>query len=221
MFTLKNFYKSDEWRSLVDRLKLERVNEDGDIVCAHCGKPIVKKYDCIGHHKIELTDANVNDYNISLNDDNIELIHFKCHNKVHERWGHEKPQQVYIVYGSPCSGKSTWVHDVMGKDDIVVDMDKIWECISSCDKYHKPNRLKQNVFDIRNTLINQIKMRMGRWKNAYIIGGYPLAMERKRLSEQVGGELIFIDTPKEVCLERAHNDEWKKFIEDWFDKFQE
>ena len=54
MFTLNNFYKSKEWESLLEQLKLERVNSEGEIVCEHCHKPIVKKYDCIGHHKIEL-----------------------------------------------------------------------------------------------------------------------------------------------------------------------
>lgn len=54
MFTLSNFYKSKQWEDLLEQLKLERVDSNGDIVCEHCHKPIVKKYDCIGHHKIEL-----------------------------------------------------------------------------------------------------------------------------------------------------------------------
>jgi len=33
----------------------------------------------------------------------------------------------------------------------------------------------------------------------------------------LGAELIFIDEYKEECMARAKNNEWKKFIEEWFD----
>ena len=59
---------------------------DNYIICAQFANGITKKYDCIGHHEHELTEDNVNDVMISLNPENIKLIHFKCHNKVHERW---------------------------------------------------------------------------------------------------------------------------------------
>ena len=218
MFTLDNFYKSKQWEALLEQLKLERVNSSGDLICEYCGLPIIKKYDCIGHHKIELTNANVNDYNISLNPDNIMLIHHRCHNKIHERFSGFK-QKVYIVYGSPCSGKSTWVNDVAYNDDLILDMDCIWECICNSDKYHKPNRLKSNAFGIRDTLLDMIKTRTGMWRNAYVIGTYPLASDRERLSKLLGAELIFIDESKETCLKRCLNDEWKSYVNEWFDLY--
>lgn len=220
MFTLDNFYKSKEWLSLLEQLKLERVNSDGELICAYCGLPIVKKYDCIGHHVDELTNANVNDYRISLNPDKIMLIHHKCHNKIHARFEGFK-QKVYIVYGSPCSGKSTWVNEVAYPDDLIVDMDSIWECICTSDKYHKPNRLKSNAFGIRDCIIDMIKTRRGMWRNAYVIGTYPLASDRERLSKLLGAELVFIDETKEECLSRCVNDEWKSYVEEWFEMFTE
>lgn len=215
-----DLYKSKEWQQLLENLKLERENEEGKLICEFCGEEIVKAYDCIGHHKIPLNNINVNDYNISLNPENIMLIHFKCHNKVHHRFGYELPQKVYIVYGSPFSGKSTWVDEQATADDLIVDIDKIWECISFCDKYNKPKKLQQNVFEIRNTLLEQIKMRLGNWQNAFIVGTYPLKMERQRLADKLGAELIFIETEKDICLNRAKNDAWRKYIEEWFESFQ-
>lgn len=220
MYTLSNFYKSKEWQDLLEVLKLERVNGQGELICEHCHKPITRAYDCIGHHDKELTEANVNDYNISLNKNNIKLIHFKCHNIIHERFGYEKPKKVYIVYGSPCSGKSTWVNENVTKDDLIVDIDRVWECISSCDKYNKPNRLKQNVFAMHNALLEQVRLRVGKWKTAFVIGGYPLKMDRERLSDSLGAELIYIDTSKEECLSRAKNEEWIKYINDWWEMFR-
>ena len=219
MYTLNDFYKSKEWQDLLEVLKLERLI-DGELICEHCHKPITKAYDCIGHHIVELTEANVNDYDVSLNKDNIKLIHFKCHNIIHERFGYEKPKKVYIVYGSPCSGKSTWVNNNMTKDDLIIDIDKIWECISSCDKYNKPNRLKQNVFSLHNALLEQVRLRVGKWKTAFIVGGYPLKMDRQRLADSLGAELIYIDTSKEECLSRSLNDEWNKYINDWWEMYQ-
>lgn len=213
-------YKSKEWQNLLEELKLERTNSAGQLICEYCGKEIVRAYDCIGHHKIPLNNANVNDYNISLNKEKIMLIHFNCHNAVHHRFGYELPKKVYIVYGSPCSGKSTWVEEMATTDDLIIDIDKIWECISFCDKYNKPKKLQQNVFETRNNLLEQIKMRLGSWQNAFIVGTYPLKMERQRLADKLGAETIFIECSKDICLNRAKNDVWKEYIEEWFESFQ-
>lgn len=220
MFTLDSFYRSNEWENLIAGLKIERVNEEGQIICEHCGKPITKKYDCIAHHEIELTEDNVNDYSISLNPDNIKLVHFKCHNKIHQRWDGFR-QYVYLVYGSPCAGKTTWVQEVAYDDDLILDIDSIWESICYSDRYHKPNRLKANVFGIRDCIIDQIRMRKGMWRNAYVIGSYPLASDRNRLINLLRAKPIFIDTSKEECLSRAETSEWTEFIENWFDSYTE
>lgn len=212
---LNNFYRSKEWINLVRIIRLER----GDI-CEHCGKPMVRAYDCIGHHVIELTEQNVHDASISLNPDNIMLVHHRCHNKIHDRLGLSRRKQVYLVYGAPCSGKTTFVHDNMEYGDMVVDMDSIWQCVSGMSMYDKPNRLKSNVFGIRNCMIDMIRMRQGNWLNAWIIGGYPLISERERLCRELGAREIHVDTSKEECLKRLHENPegrdvtaWAEFIE--------
>jgi hypothetical protein len=218
---VKSFYRSKEWEQLKQQLMIERVNEEGQLICNDCGISINNAYDCIGHHEIEITEENVFDYNISLNKENISLIHFKCHNKRHKRFGYDGQKKVYIVYGSPCSGKTTWVNQVADKDSLIIDIDSIWECISTQDKYNKPNRLKVNVFATLNALVDQVRTRTGMWSTCYIIGGYPLSMDRQRLADKLGAELIFINTEKEKCMERAKNNEWKLFIEDWWESFQQ
>lgn len=218
MFTIESFYRSKEWENLKARLMLERINEQGELICADCGKPILRPYDCIGHHIEELTEETVNDFTISLNPDNVALIHFKCHNLRHKRFGGFR-QQVYLVYGAPCSGKTTWVHDVATADDIILDIDALWEAVSCGDKYHKPNRLKANVFGLRDALIDQIRTRTGMWVNAYVIGGYPLRTERDRLCELLRASPVFIDTSREECIRRAGSEKWRGFIDEWFDSY--
>ena len=115
---LNKFYRSKQWEAFRKVIIEQRTDPDGYVHCCECGKPILKPYDLIIHHKQELSEANVNDAMISLNPNNVECICFRCHNKVHERFGFNKTsaytgaakKHVYIVYGSPCAGKSTWVH---------------------------------------------------------------------------------------------------------------
>ena len=71
---LQAFYKSHKWETFIANLRSERTNADGFIICEKCGKPILKAYDCIGHHIKELTDSNVDDVTISLNPENIQLF---------------------------------------------------------------------------------------------------------------------------------------------------
>lgn len=217
---LENFYKSREWETLRKSLMLERLNNNGEIICEYCGKPISRTYDCIGHHKIELTEENVNDFEVSLNPKNVQLIHFRCHNKIHKRFEGFR-QDVYLVYGSPCSGKTTWVRENANPDDLILDIDSIWECICTSDRYHKPNRLKRNVFGIRDCLIDQIRTRTGNWTQAFVIGTYPLRSDRDRLCEMLRAKPIYIDSTKDECMSRAKDENWKKYIEDWFESFTE
>lgn len=219
------FYKSKEWEALIKVLRLERVNAQGDIVCEYCNKPIVKKYDCIGHHIIELTDENYTDAEISLNPDNIALVHHRCHNLIHNKLGYSQ-RQVFIVYGSPLSGKSSYVAEAMSEGDLIIDLDSIWQAVSGCDRYVKPNRLKSVVFSVRDNLIESVKFRRGKWLNAYVIGGYPFKAERERLASMLGAREIYIDTSKEECIQRLSEaedgrdkTEWLKYIEDWWLEF--
>lgn len=223
---LNDFYRSKEWVDLMQVIRLERVNAEGVNICEHCGKPIIAKYDCIGHHVIELTEQNVHDANIALNPDNVVLVHHRCHNKIHDRLGLSYTKRVYVIYGSPCAGKRTFVQDNMDYGDMVIDMDSIWQCISYRNKYDKPNRLKQNVFAVRNNLLDMIRMRHGNWLNAWVIGGYPLISERERLCRSLGAREIFIDTPKDECIRRLSDnpdgrnvEEWIKYIDNWWEKY--
>ena len=109
-------------KQFLKTLKQERTDDNGNIICEYCNKPIVKKYDCIGHHKTQLTDENVINADISLNPKNIAFVHHRCHNYIHNKLGHVK-RKIYIVYGAPLSGKSTFVKNNALKGDLIVDLD--------------------------------------------------------------------------------------------------
>ena len=233
MDELQKFYKSKQWEKFRKIIIEERADADGFIKCAICGDPILKKYDLIVHHKKELTAETVNDATIALNPNNIECVHFRCHNKIHNRFGYNSTsagrnirKRVFIVYGSACAGKSTFVHNNATENDLIVDLDNIWQMISINQRYDKPAPLKSAVFEIRDKLFDIIKYRSGKWHDAYIITGGALQGERERLSQRVGADrLIFIDTPFDECLKRCesrgdHAEEWRGYVREWFETFQ-
>ena len=224
MYDLFTFYRSKEWKNLLAQLKIERLNSKGEVICEYCGKPITRAYDIIGHHKEELTEENVNDFNVSLNPDNIAFVHHRCHNYIHNKLGYAV-RGVFLVYGAPLAGKRTWVNDNKNEGDLVVDIDSLWEAVSACPRYVKPNRLKAVVFKQRDSLLEAVKYRLGKWNNAYIIGGYPLQSERERLCRELGAKEVFIECSIDECMQRLANDEKRKdledyatYIADWFSK---
>lgn len=227
--SLSQFYTSQTWREFRRALIAERTSPvDGVLYSEYSGKPIANGYDVVLHHKKPLTLNNVNDFSISLNPENIQIVTHKEHNEIHERFGYCTERKVYYVYGSPCSGKTTFVRNAMGNSDIVLDMDNIWECLTG-RRYHKPNALKMNAFEVRNAIYDMIKTRFPRqgWEKAWVIEGGANKVQREERIKTLGAEPIFIDVPKEVCLMRLDSladrdkEQWKEYINEWFDMYQE
>ena len=228
--SLAAFYNSAEWRNFRAGLIAERTNkQDGFLYCEHSGEKLLRQYDIVAHHKTPLTMQNVNDYSISLNPENIMLVSQRAHNEIHARFGFVAQRKVYLVYGAPCSGKTSFVQSVKGNSDLIVDIDNIWECVTG-ERYEKPNALKTNVFMLRDCLLDMVKTRAGKWERAYIIAGAPRLSDRTRMIDLYGAETVYIDTDKAECLKRLHSDckrnkahllEWERYIEQWFDDYQE
>lgn len=129
---LQRFYARRAWRDLRERLIIER-----HAVCARCGRSFAAATErVIAHHIIELTDETLNDPMVALNQDNIELLCWACHNHTHGySFGRH---QVFIVWGSPLAGKSTYVSEQAAPGDLIVDMDSLWtnekRCVAHASK---------------------------------------------------------------------------------------
>lgn len=221
--TLETFYRTTEWEKLRQTLKLERVNADGELICEYCGKPIIRACDAICHHKIHLTEDNVNDATIALNGANIAIVHHRCHNLIHEKL-QTKRREIFLIYGSPLAGKRTFVQRSMLSGDLLLDIDRIWQALSGQERGKKPKEITANVFDLWRRLLDQVKTRLGEWRNAYIIGGFPLSAERERLCRQLGAREIYIESTKAECIARIKDagqnpESWMRYIELWWDRY--
>jgi len=69
--TIKEFYSSATWQKQ-RKYKMQQENYR----CNRCDGVAEDV-----HHKITLTEHNVNDYEVSLNLDNLECLCRRCHNK--------------------------------------------------------------------------------------------------------------------------------------------
>lgn len=230
---LKSFYASEKWLNFRMFIISERMNAAlkaglKGLKCEHCGQVILDvRGVTLHHHPIELTPDNVKDPMVALNPKNVMVVHHGCHNQIHGRFGHEPRRQVHLVFGPPLSGKTTFAADSMKPGDIIVDMDRLFHAITMLPPYDKPNNLLPNVLAVQKTLIDNIKTRYGKWHNAWIVGGYADKYKRERLADELGAEIIFCDISKEECLRRLEMDadrsnfkaEWRKYIDDWFEKY--
>ena len=210
-------------KDYLDLAQAEKIKSGG--ICAHCGK-IFDLQELRPHHKIELTLDNIDDPNITLNPNNIEVICHDCHNAIHNRFGNViTAKRIFLVYGSPCSGKTTYVQSVATRNDIIVDLDKIHKSICICGMYDKPDATKQVAFRIKDLLLDQIETATtrSRWQNAYIIGTYPERYDREEIERRFNAELVHISTPKEECIKRVYQDIQRQSVRDavvgWIDNY--
>lgn len=219
MDKIHSFYCRKPWRDLSYRLKVERGK------CDRCGwMPVTKddwKY-LIGHHRKEVTEQNVDDPAVSLNPDNIEILCHTCHDKQHHRFGGRK--EVKIVWGSPMSGKTTLVRQLMEYGDIVLDMDALWMALTLRPEFDKPDPCRFNVFKTRDSILDQIKTRYGSWYTAWVIGGYPDKTDRDRLAQSLGAEMIYCESTMRECLDRRREsgrpDVWDEYVADWWETYR-
>lgn len=127
---------------------------------------------------------------------------------------------VYLVYGSPCSGKSTYIKEHMQSGDIVCDVDRLYSAISFNEEHQTELYAQEVASELYVKLLNIIRERKGAWKNAFVVS---LANTKEKLKAEMerinADECIFIDTPYEVCMERAKERPFyfQFLIQEWFE----
>ena len=134
---------------------------------------------------------------------------------------------VYIVWGCPGSGKTTYVKKHMEHGDMIVDLDLIKQSLSMMDKTGAGDNLLQTALTIRELLYDLISRREVNCNNVWVVSGLPDADERNVLAYRLKTDkLIYIEATKQQCIDRAMNDKDRKdkeiqlkIIDKWFNKF--
>lgn len=129
---------------------------------------------------------------------------------------------VKVVYGPPCSGKSTFVSENLADNDIRFDYDSIIQAISNKNSHEYSDLHLPYVIKYRGMIIEQAS-KDADMNNVYIIATR-LTDKLKEELTGVDAEYKLIETTKEECYEFLENDSsrvdkdfWKQKIDDWFD----
>lgn len=127
---------------------------------------------------------------------------------------------VYLIYGSPCSGKSTYIAEHRKRGDLVCDVDYIYSAISGEDAHDAELYTHEVACELHQHLLDIIRDRKGNWKNAYVVSIANTPEKVNEMKERINAdECIFVDTPYEVCIKRAEDRpfyfQW--LIQEWFE----
>ena len=85
----KDFYQSKAWKQVRKNVWIKQ-----NLLCAECGRPVYvdglseylpkeKRRTGIVHHKVWLDNNNIQDDNITLNEDNLIGVCYECHEAIH------------------------------------------------------------------------------------------------------------------------------------------
>ena len=196
---LQRFYASKKWTELRHHIIVER-----GCTCEVCGEIYPDTSFLIAHHKIELDNNNFKDASISLNPDNIEVVCWNCHNRIHNSGRiFNNKKSVYLVTGSPLAGKTTYVRENVEPGDIVCDLDFLFFSVSFLPFYVHEEKVKSVVYTLRDTMLDTIRTRTGRWKTAWVIQSLPRRLEREALAGRLGAEIINVESTREDCIARV------------------
>ena len=78
------FYSSKKWKEL-----RKQVAEESFYICSICGKPTYSNQGIV-HHKIPVTEENINDPSITLNKNNLMYVCRNCHEALHSKREHKQ-----------------------------------------------------------------------------------------------------------------------------------
>lgn len=119
--------------------------------------------------------------------------------------------RINIVYGSPASGKSTFVKKNKSDFDIVFDYDAI--CAAYCfSEIHENKEFAQRlVIKTRTMFFNFVAANVDNEdiEAAWIITSH-LSEAVLRLIKDTNAQVYHINTPKEECIRRAQKDETRR-----------
>lgn len=130
-----------------------------------------------------------------------------------------------VVYGPPCSGKTTYVKSKIGKNDLVYDYDHLSRALMYGTKHTTDKgNVHRYVVDFRSRII-YLAREETELDNIWIISSF-LTSQFRDFIENLNPNYIKMDTSKDECLKRLEKDDarpdkeaWRNKIEEWFNKY--
>lgn len=142
-----------------------------------------------------------------------------------------KPSRIplVIVCGPPCSGKTTYVVERAGANDLVIDLDTIASRLAgtTTHAWRRDDWLTLALQE-RNQLLIELGNELSVHSRAWLIVGEPDATKRDWWATQLRPErIVVIETDRDTCLDRLFADPERKTnrsattvaIEGWWQRY--
>ena len=241
-----SFYNSAAWKACRDSYVSERTVIDGGM-CERCQEVPGEEL----HHKQVLTAANIHDSDVTLSRDNLKWLCKNCHFAAHRELimtsvrrakpkpilndmgyyfddnGELRQTKTFIVWGSPGSGKTTYVRANMHHGDLVVDLDEIKRALSLQDRAHSADNLLGTALSVRDCVYDLMVSGEVDARTKWVIATLPARDKRQALAQKLGAELIYIDSTYHECISRVKADtsrggELERLyqVDSWWERFQ-
>ena len=118
--------------------------------------------------------------------------------------------RVIVVWGSPASGKSTYVAKHMRHMDIRVDLDEIFKCFAGITTRDTDTELTKDylpfILAAQEAVYKLIEANTGGFATAWIITSQPIKSKREELIKRFNAEEVHIQTTVDEALARMEAD---------------
>jgi len=110
-----------------------------------------------------------------------------------------------IVCGPPGSGKSTYINERIGPNDILIDFDAIQQKLSGRPIHQTTREYLVPTLDERNRMLRALAHDTTHTRAWFIVSA-PDPRERATWGKRLGGEVVTMDTPLDECVRRIKAD---------------
>lgn len=164
--------------------------------------------------------------------ENLQPLCNSCHAK--KRWKEARGREampVHIVCGPPGSGKSTWVKQRAGVDDLVVDLDLLGTALSvrgydARDVHERPASHVAYAIAARDAVLSTLATK--RDVTAWLITTGARATDRQALKQRFNADVTVLEVSPVECLNRIAKDPGRAYqldglrevVQRWWDDYQ-
>lgn len=161
--------------------------------------------------------------------DNLQSLCYRCHaKKTRDEKDSMGETRVFIICGPPGSGKTSYVHSKMRHDDLVVDVDLLFQAVGGgLPMYEKPSSLLPFVCEARDAIYRRLT-RSSDVVQAWVIMGGAKADTRNNLRKRLNATVTVLEVNQSECYRRINQDErrkgtwelWKPIVDRWWREYE-